>query len=58
MKNLIRLLLFVFCITANAQTEIKKDYYPNGQLKYQIPYKNGLKNGVKGKPVILWLMLV
>lgn len=47
MKKLITLLILLLLATNNAlaKTEIKKEYYPNGALKTEIPLTNGKENG-------------
>ncbi|MBL0146502.1 MAG: hypothetical protein IPP48_12935 [Chitinophagaceae bacterium] len=48
MKYFTTLLLAVtIALTANAQTEIKKEYYKNGKIKSETPYVDGKITGIK-----------
>lgn len=41
------LLALTVAFSSVAQTEIKKEYYPNGNIKSETPYEDGKKNGIK-----------
>ncbi len=43
---IITIAISFFCFVANAQTEIKKTYYPSGKLATEEPYLNGKMNGI------------
>lgn len=48
MKNLMLMLtITLFSLSANAQTEIKKDYYGNGKIKSLTSLVNGKKDGIQ-----------
>ncbi|MBP6023180.1 hypothetical protein [Ferruginibacter sp.] len=48
MKNLVFLLFAVtVAFSSYAQTEIKKEYYPDGKIKSETPYVDGKKNGIE-----------
>jgi antitoxin component YwqK of YwqJK toxin-antitoxin module len=38
--------LFLFSGSVSGQEEVKKEYWENGKLKYETPYKNGKKEGL------------
>lgn len=49
-KKIVLVLSYLFAfymITySNAEIEVKKEYYPNGQLRSEIPYKKGREDGI------------
>lgn len=40
-----KVIFFLILLTIFACTKVKKDYFPNGNIKSEITYKNGKKNG-------------
>lgn len=48
-RSVIFIFLFTFLIATycNAEVELKKEYYPDGQIKAETPYKNGNKEGIE-----------
>ena len=47
MKKLLFILLLTIPFIGFGQTEIKKTYYDNGQLKWFFTYKNGFPDGIQ-----------
>ena len=41
--------LFLFSGSVYGQEEVKKEYYGSGELKSEVPYKNGKKEGLETK---------